>query len=197
VAGVRALTSAFRAGNFEPLDGKDTAAVITGSATLIDATTVAVGKGEDRITVTAPTILINTGTEPVIADIPGLANSSHAVSSTGLNQKDKLPERLAIVGGGYLGLEFAAIYQRFGTQVTEVVDVRDNETTSTLVYEKDGQTLTVDAEAVLAATGRMPAISKLNLEAAGVSTTARGAIEVDEDLRTSQSHIFASSPSAT
>jgi pyruvate/2-oxoglutarate dehydrogenase complex dihydrolipoamide dehydrogenase (E3) component len=131
-----------------------------------------------------------------------------------------------IVGGGYLGLEFAAIYQHFGTRVTvleatdrllsredydiaqaatdilagdgiqlitgaKVVDVRDNETTSSIVYEKDGQTLTVDAEAVLAATGRRPAISTLNLEAAGVRTTARGAIEVDAHLRTSQSHIFA------
>jgi probable pyridine nucleotide-disulfide oxidoreductase len=226
VAGVRALTSAFRAGNFEALDSKDTATVITGSATFIDAKTVAVGEGDDRITVTAPTILINTGSEPVIADIPGLANSSHLVSSTDLIQKDELPERLVIVGGGYLGLEFAAIYQHFGTKVTvlettdrllgredediaqaatdilagdgiqlitgaEVVDVRDNETTSTVVYEKDGQTITVDAEAVLAATGRSPAISNLNLEAAGVRTTARGAIEVDEHLRTSQSHIFA------
>jgi pyruvate/2-oxoglutarate dehydrogenase complex dihydrolipoamide dehydrogenase (E3) component len=226
VAGVKALTSAFRAGNFEALDGKDAAAVITGSAGFIDAKTVAVGEGEDRIIVAAPTILINTGSEPVTADIPGLTNSRHAVSSTDLIQKDTLPERLVIVGGGYLGLEFASIYQHFGSEVTvletadrllgredediaqaaieilagdgvqlitgaHVVEVRDNETTSTLIYEKDGQTLAVDADAVLAATGRMPAIANLNLEAAGVRTTARGAIEVDEHLRTSQSHIFA------
>jgi pyruvate/2-oxoglutarate dehydrogenase complex dihydrolipoamide dehydrogenase (E3) component len=226
VAGVRALTSAFRAGNFEALDGKDTATVITGAASFVDAHTVAVGEGADRITVTAPTILINTGSEPIDPDIPGLAESRHLVSSTELTQKEILPERLAIVGGGYLGLEFADIYQHFGAQVTvletadrllarededvaqaavdilagdgihlitgaQVVDVRDNETTSTVVYEKDGQTLTVEAEAVLAATGRRPAISNLNLEAAGVRTTARGAIEIDEHLRTSQPHIFA------
>jgi pyruvate/2-oxoglutarate dehydrogenase complex dihydrolipoamide dehydrogenase (E3) component len=226
VAGVRALTSAFRAGNYEALDGKDTATVITGAGSFVDAHTVAVGEGQDRITVTAPTILINTGSEPVVPGIPGLANSRHRVSSTDLIQKDELPERLVIVGGGYLGLEFAAIYQHFGAQVTvlesadrllpredadiaqavtdilagdgvrivtgaNVVDVRDNDTTSTVVYEKDGQTLSVETGAVLAATGRRPAISNLNLEAAGVRTTAHGAIEVDEYLRTTQPHIFA------
>jgi probable pyridine nucleotide-disulfide oxidoreductase len=226
VAGVRALTSAFRAGNFDALDGKDTATVITGTASFVDAHTVAIGEGPDRITVTAPTILINTGSEPITPDIPGLASSRHLVSSTELTQNQSLPERLAIVGGGYLGLEFADIYQHFGSRVTvletadrllaredddvaqattdilagdgirlitgaRVIDVRDNDSTSTIVYEKDGQTLTVEADAVLAATGRRPAISTLNLDLAGVRTQTRGAIEVDEHLRTSQSHIYA------
>jgi len=226
VAGVRALTSAFRAGNFESLDGKDTATVITGVARFVDAHVVAIGEGADQITVTAPTILINTGSEPVIPDIPGLAGSNHLVSSTDLIQTEHLPPRLVIVGGGYLGLEFAAIYRHFGTEVTvletaerllgredadiakavtdiltgdgialitgaTVVEVRDNGTTSTVTYEKDGQTRTIEAEAVLAATGRRPAISNLHLDAAGVRTTPRGAIEVDEHLRTDQPHIFA------
>jgi pyruvate/2-oxoglutarate dehydrogenase complex dihydrolipoamide dehydrogenase (E3) component len=226
VAGVRALTAAFRAGNFASLDGKDTATVITGAASFVDANTVSVGEGDDRITVTAPTILVNTGSEPITPDIPGLANSSHRVSSTDLIQQDQLPARLVIVGGGYLGLEFADIYQHFGAQVTvlesadrllgredddvaqvvadilagdgiqlitgaTVVDVRDGDSTSTIVYEKDGETFSVEAEAVLAATGRRPAISNLNLDAAGIRTTARGAIEVDKHLRTSQPHIFA------
>lgn len=226
VAGVRKLTSAFRAGNFEDLDGKDTATVITGTARFVDANTVAVGEGEDRITVSAPTILINTGSEPVVPSIPGLAESPHLVSSTDLIQQDRLPGRLVIVGGGYLGLEFAAIYQHFGTQVTvleaaerlleredadiaevatgilagegiqiitgaSVVEVRESGATATIVYEKDGQTLTIEAESLLSAIGRRPAISELDLEAAGVRTTARGAIRVDERLRTSQPHIFA------
>ncbi len=226
VAGVRALTSAFRAGNFDALDVKDSATVITGAARFVDAHTVAIGEGEDRITVTAPTILINTGSEAVIPGIPGLANSKHRVSSTDLIQQDQLPASLVIVGGGYLGLEFAAIYRHFGTDVTvletaerllgredediaqtvtdilsgdgirlvtaaTVVDARDNDTTTTVVYEKDGQTLTVEAEAVLAATGRRPAIANLHLDNAGVRITSHGAIEVDEHLRTNQPHIYA------
>ncbi len=226
VAGVRALTSAFRAGNFDSLDGKDTATVITGVAGFVDAHTVAVGSGADRITVTAPIILINTGSEPVVPDIPGLAGSRHLVSSTDLIQHDTLPARLVVVGGGYLGLEFAAIYRHFGSEVTvleaadrllgredediaqavtdilagdgielvtgaAVVDVRDHDATSTVVYEKDGETRAVEADAVLAATGRRPAVATLHLDAAGVHTSARGAIEVDKHLRTSQRHIFA------
>jgi pyruvate/2-oxoglutarate dehydrogenase complex dihydrolipoamide dehydrogenase (E3) component len=226
VAGVRALTSAFRAGNFESLDGKDTATVITGAARFTDPHTVTVGSGDDRITITARTILLNTGSEPIIPDIAGLATSRHLVSSTDLIQKDRLPKRLVIIGGGYLGLEFADIYQHFGAQVTvleatdrllgredddialaatdilagdgiqlitsaTVVEVRDHDTTSTITYEQDGHTHTVEADAVLAATGRKPATENLNLAAAGVRTTARGAVEVDEYLRTTQPHIFA------
>lgn len=118
IAGVRALTSAFRAGNFASLDGKDTATVITGTARFTDPHTVAVGEGDDRITVTAPTIILSTGSAPVIAPIPGLATSKHLVSSTELTQAATLPERLIVVGGGYLGLEFASIYRHFGTHVT-------------------------------------------------------------------------------
>ena len=226
VAGVRALTTAFRAGNFDALDGKDTATVITGAARFVDAYTVAVGEGQDLITVTAPTILINTGSEPIDPNIPGLATSRRLVSSTQLTQNEVLPERLVIVGGGYLGLEFADIYQHFGARVTvlesadrmlaredddvaaavtgilagdgihlitgaTVVSVRDNDATTTVSYEKDGQTLTLEADAVLPATGRRPAISNLDLAAAGIRVTNRGAIEVDDQLRTSQPHIFA------
>jgi pyruvate/2-oxoglutarate dehydrogenase complex dihydrolipoamide dehydrogenase (E3) component len=72
-----------------------------------------------------------------------------------------------------------------------VPDGPHHDTTATVVYEKDGRTQTVEAEAVLAATGRRPAIAGLDLEAAGVRTTSHGAIEVDEHLRTSQPHIFA------
>ncbi|WP_030908289.1 FAD-dependent oxidoreductase [Streptomyces sp. NRRL F-5126] len=226
VAGVRALTSAFRAGNFEAVDGMDTATVITGEAAFVDEHTVAVGAGDDRITVTAPTILINTGSEAVVPAIPGLAGSKHLVSSTDLIENDRLPASLVIVGGGYQGLEFAAIYRHFGAEVTvleaadrllprededialtaaeilagdgirivtgvRVTGVSDNDDTATVSYEKDGRTLTVDGHALLPATGRRPVTDHLNLQAAGVRTTARGAIEVDERLRTSRPHIFA------
>jgi pyruvate/2-oxoglutarate dehydrogenase complex dihydrolipoamide dehydrogenase (E3) component len=226
VEGVRALTSAFRAGNFESLDGKDTATVITGAARFLDPHTVAVGEGTDRITVTAPTILINTGSEPVVPAIPGLAAGAHLVSSTELTQTTSLPERLVVIGGGYLGLEFASIYRHFGTDVTvleaserllprededvagavadilagdgirvitgaRVSEVRDSGAVSTVVYEKDGVTHTVEASALLPATGRRAVTSELRLDAAGVRTAPNGSVEVDAYLRTSQPHIFA------
>jgi pyruvate/2-oxoglutarate dehydrogenase complex dihydrolipoamide dehydrogenase (E3) component len=200
--------------------------VITGAASFVDPHTVAIGEGADRITVSATTILINTGSEAIIPDIPGLANSSHLVSSTDLIQRDRLPERLVIIGGGYLGLEFASIYRHFGAEVTVieaadrllpredediaevateilagdgihivtnagVVDVCDDGEASFITYEHDGETKTVQADAILAATGRRPVTGALRLDAAGVRTTARGAVEVDEHLRTSQPHIYA------
>ncbi|MFE2445902.1 FAD-dependent oxidoreductase [Streptomyces melanosporofaciens] len=75
-----------------------------------------------------------------------------------------------------------------GAHTTEV---RDGESSATVVYEKDGRPHTVEADAVLAATGRAPVIGDLALEAAGVRVTERGAVEVDEHLRTSRPHIFA------
>lgn len=107
-----------RRGNFDTLSSIDTVTVITGRASFADPHTVTVVTRDEQLSVTADTILINTGSEPVVPDIPGLATSRYLVSSTELIETATLPERLAIVGGGYLGIEFAAIYRRFGAQVT-------------------------------------------------------------------------------
>jgi probable pyridine nucleotide-disulfide oxidoreductase len=223
---VQALTSLFRSGNFDALNNADTVTVVTGRATFVDPHTVAVGVGEDRLTIVAEKILINTGSEPVIPDIPGLRGSKYALTSTDLIRTTDLPERLAILGGGYLGIEFAAIYARFGSRVTvfeaaprilgredddvaavaedilagegieivtgaRVVEIRDGENDATVVFENGGLEHTHEVDAILAATGRAPATRGLGLDAAGVRTTSRGAVEVDEYLRTSQPHIYA------
>jgi pyruvate/2-oxoglutarate dehydrogenase complex dihydrolipoamide dehydrogenase (E3) component len=223
---VQAIREMMRRGNFDALDDADTVTVVTGRATFIDPHTVGVGAGSDRLTITAETILINTGSEPIIPDIPGLRESRHTLTSADLIETPSLPKRLAIIGGGYLGIEFASIYRRFGSQVTmfesaprilgredddiaavaegiltgegikiitgaHVTKVRNGETGATVVYQKDGRQHTVDVDAILSATGRAPATRDLGLDAAGVRTTARGAVEVDEYLRTSQPHIFA------
>lgn len=226
IAGVRELTTLFRAGNFEGLNGKPSAMVVTGTARFIDSNTVQVGEGDDALTVTAPTILINTGSEPVVPDIPGVRDSRFRVSSTDLIQRDRLPKRLAIVGGGYLGLEFAGIYRSFGADVTvlesadrlllredddvagavcdlltgdgvslitgaSVTVVSDGTDAATVTYVKDGASVELEVDAFLVAVGRRAAIDELDLTAAGVETTERGAIRVDDELRTSQPHIFA------
>ncbi len=118
VTKVQAVTKMMRDGNYEGLNGMETVTVLTGQAAFVDPHTVAVQAGRERLTVTADTILINTGSEPIIRDIPGLRDSQYTVTSTELIETTVLPERLTIIGGGYLGLEFAAIYRRFGSQVT-------------------------------------------------------------------------------
>ena len=226
VGEVHAITSLFRKGNLEGMESLDTATVVTGHAEFVDPHTVRVDTGEAPVTVRAEHILINTGSTPVIPDIPGLRDSAYLVTSTDLIHRVELPERLAIVGGGYLGIEFAAIYRRFGSRVTlfesssrilehedddiqavaekilvddgveivtgaNVTEIRDGAGEATVRYMNDGRERTLVADAVLAAAGRRPATEGLGLAAAGVRTTARGAVAVDEYLRTSQPHIFA------
>lgn len=226
VGEVQALTSTFRAGNFDSLNSADNVTVVTGHAAFTDPHTVGVTAAGDRLTITAETILINTGAEPIIPDIPGLRASKRTLTSTDLIQTTTLPERLTIVGGGYQGIEFASIYRRFGSKVTVfeaaprilgreddeavaaavdilqnegieiitgagVTEVRDLEAATTVTYEKDGREHTLETDAILAATGRAPATRGLGLDAAGVRTTERGAVEIDEHLRTSQPHIYA------
>ncbi|WP_434316053.1 FAD-dependent oxidoreductase [Leifsonia sp. P73] len=226
IEGVRKLTSAGRAANFKAIDSKELATVITGKARFVDPHTVAVGEGKDEITVTGSTILINTGSEPIVPPIDGIEASENLVSSSDLTRLQKLPEHLVIIGGGYLGLEFASIYRHFGSEVTvlEAADrllpkededvaavaaeilagdgitlitgsladrIEDVDGGTTVTYIKDGVSHAVRGDAVLPATGRKPATDGLNLEAAGVETTSRGAVVVDEHLRTTQPHIFA------
>ena len=118
VTGVRDLTSAFRKGNYEALNGADTTTVITGRASFEDAHTINVGEGEDRLSISAETIIINTGSQPVIPPIPGLRESAYLHTNVELIHRTDLPERLVVIGGGYLGLEFASIYHGFGSHVT-------------------------------------------------------------------------------
>ncbi|MGW3926123.1 FAD-dependent oxidoreductase, partial [Streptomyces sp. NPDC005093] len=77
VTKVQAVTKMMRDGNYEGLNGMETVTVLTGQAAFVDPHTVAVQAGRERLTVTADTILINTGSEPIIRDIPGLRDSPY------------------------------------------------------------------------------------------------------------------------
>ncbi|GAA3082242.1 FAD-containing oxidoreductase [Rhizobium viscosum] len=68
---------------------------------------------------TAPKIFLNVGARPVIPDMPGLADVDY-LTSTGIIHLDSLPKHLAIIGGSYIGLEFAQMYRRFGAEVTVI-----------------------------------------------------------------------------
>ncbi|NBC88689.1 MAG: glutathione-disulfide reductase [Alphaproteobacteria bacterium] len=71
----------------------------------------------DNREVTAGTILIATGGRPFVPDVPG---KEHAITSNEAFHLNKLPERIVIVGGGYIGVEFAAIFNALGSTVTLV-----------------------------------------------------------------------------
>ncbi|WP_426238073.1 FAD-containing oxidoreductase [Pararhizobium sp. DWP1-1-3] len=70
-------------------------------------------------TLTAPQIFLNVGARPVIPDLAGI-HSIDYLTSTSILKLDTLPRHLAVIGGSYIGLEFAQIYRRFGSQVTVI-----------------------------------------------------------------------------
>ena len=82
-------------------------------ATLADAHTIEVG-GE---TVTAENILVATGGWPVVPEIPG---KEHAITSNEAFYLPELPRRVVVVGGGYIAVEFAAIFHGYGAEVTQL-----------------------------------------------------------------------------
>lgn len=100
----------------------------------------------------APRIFLNTGARAVEPDWPGLAGSGWLSNRT-LLDLDVLPEHLLIVGGSYIGLEFAQVYRRFGSRVTVVehgprIVSREDEDVSTAMREMlegEGIRFVVDA----------------------------------------------------
>jgi len=215
--------------NHRMLADLDAVTLIDGRARFVGERTVEVSAGADRLTVTAPTVVVNTGAVPVRPDLPGVEAaiaSGRVHDSTSLQHADPFPQRLAVVGAGPIGLEFASMFAGFGAEVTLVnrrprllpeededvaaevqqvlegdgitvlheaslAAVEDGPDAAVAVLEVAGQERRIEVEAVLLATGRRPATADLGLEAAGIDVDGRGAIVVDEHLRTSAHGVYA------
>jgi pyruvate/2-oxoglutarate dehydrogenase complex dihydrolipoamide dehydrogenase (E3) component len=67
--------------------------------------------------VTADRIFINTGLRPRYPDLPGL-NAVPCLDSTSIMELAEIPDHLLVLGGGYVGVEFAQMFRRFGSKVT-------------------------------------------------------------------------------
>ncbi|QEN15736.1 FAD-dependent oxidoreductase [Mycolicibacterium sp. ELW1] len=113
------LTTDLRAVNFAMLDNLDTVTVLTGHARFTDPHTLRVETVDGAtVTVVAQSIVVGTGSRPVLPDIPGLSTTPQVMTSTELLSLPELPELLTVLGGGYVGLEFAAMFARYGSEVT-------------------------------------------------------------------------------
>jgi len=97
------------------LGGTSNLTVIRGHAQFESAKTVRVG---DRL-IEAEQFFINVGARALVPDMPGIADVPYLDNST-MMHVDFLPEHLIIVGGSYIGLEFAQMYRRFGSRVTVI-----------------------------------------------------------------------------
>jgi len=99
-------------------------------------------------------IFINTGARPSIPEIPGLADSGYLTNET-VMELTTVPEHLVVLGGGYVGLEFAQMFSRFGSQVSiiqntaQIVPREDPEVAAELQksLEAEGITFLLNARA--------------------------------------------------
>ncbi|WP_105428452.1 FAD-containing oxidoreductase [Neorhizobium sp. T6_25] len=104
-----------RHGNESWLEGMPNCTLIRGHARFEDKNTIRVG---DEL-LTAPQIFLNVGGRAAIPDFPGVGDVPYMTNSD-IVLLDRVPKHLVIIGGSYIGLEFAQIYRRFGAEVTVV-----------------------------------------------------------------------------
>ena len=156
----------------------------------------------------APHIIVATGSETKWLPIEGVDSDPRVVDSTGLLALTELPKRLCIIGAGVIGMEFASIFNRFGSEVTvieylkECLPALDSDIAKRLrkLLEKRGitfkmktavQSLTdIDADVILMATGRKPRIQS-DFANAGFEYDERMGIKVDEHFETTVKGIYA------
>ena len=94
--------------------------LIFGEASLRDASTVTVRlKAGGTRELSAGKIVINTGGRPSVPPVPGIESVQY-LDSTGIMELKILPEHLIVLGGGYIGLEFAQMFRRFGARITVI-----------------------------------------------------------------------------
>jgi glutathione reductase (NADPH) len=93
---------------------KRNVALIRGRAQLVDAHTVAVGDG----TLRAGNVVIATGGLPIVPEIPG---AEHGITSDGFFQLPERPQRVALVGSGYVSVELAGVFNALGSATTVLV----------------------------------------------------------------------------
>jgi len=194
--------------------------VVFGWASLSDPHTVCVRTAAGVERTRARHILVATGGRPMVPEFVG---SQHVLTSDGMFDLEPFPQRLVVVGGGYIASEFASIFNGLGSQVTQLyrgdqilrgfdddvrqhlaremrkhgVDLRLNLEVTSIekrpaelrIQLTDGSC--VSADAVLYATGRIPNVAGLGLEAVGVTLGPQDAVQIDSNYRTSVPSIYA------
>ena len=221
------MTTVLRNKNYHMVADEETATVLDGTAKFIDNHTIEIvlDSGE-RTEVKGERIFINTGATPIIPQIKGLKESKYILDSTAAMDQNSLPNELVILGAGYIGMEFASMFARYGAKVTvldtnekflkredddisemlfndlsqdgiefnlgaKVVEVKDLSDKVEIIYEINGKKQTVKADKLLVATGRKPVTEGLGLENTDIELDERGAIKVDDYLRTTAENVWA------
>ena len=227
----RDIVDQFRAGSTRRL--KDAGVeVIMGEARFKDGKTLNVTMNNlfPDITISADLIFINTGERPASPKIRGIENvdPAYILDSTSIQEIDNVPKDLVVVGGGYVGLEFAQLFRRLGANVSiiqrgrQLLPREDLDIAECMlkILEEDGIKIylhsdisTIRSEShpinvsilshddasvdevrgthLLVAAGRVPNTTTLNLPVAGIATTEKGYIVVNERLETTSPGVYA------
>jgi mercuric reductase len=195
--------------------------VVRGEARFTDGHSLAVTLtegGERRIPFDR--CLIATGASASVPPVPGLRDTPYWTSTEAL-ASDTIPTRLAVIGSSVVAVELAQAFARLGSQVTilarsallfredpaigealteafraEGITVLEQTQASVVSFTDDEFMLVtghgdVRADRLLVATGRAPSTGGLHLDAAGVALDARGAIAIDDRMRTSAADVYA------
>lgn len=92
--------------------------IITGKASFKSNKVISINLGDHQENIEANNIIINTGATPIKPNIVGINNTKNVFNSTEIQNINFKPKKLAIIGGGHIGLEFANIYKNIGSEVT-------------------------------------------------------------------------------
>ena len=116
----RSVVESARAANLHNLETALGHDLIIGTARFIAPKTIEVATAEGTTRhITADRVFINTGTRPLIPSVPGLKDTEFLTSES-IMELNQLPEHLIVLGSGYIGLEFAQMFRRFGSRVTVI-----------------------------------------------------------------------------
>ncbi len=203
------------------------AELIMGSGRFVAPKTIEVTSADNPVRLLqGQHVVINTGTHATMDPTPGLREANPLTHVEAL-ELDRVPEHLLVLGGGFVGLEFAQAMRRLGSRVTVIdrnprlVHREDQDVSAALLElfrdegidvltdtriarvqgksgesvklsaQRNGANLLLEGTDLLVATGRTPNTSGIGLEVAGVETTDRGYIQVNERLETTAPGVWA------
>ena len=118
VTAKKELIAKLNKANYDKVAGVPNVKVIDGIASFVNADVVEVKTDSEIVQIQAERIFINTGLVPVVPKIEGLNLSERIHTSETIMDMETFPESLAIVGSGYIGLEFTSTYSLFGSKIT-------------------------------------------------------------------------------
>ncbi|MBC2851750.1 FAD-dependent oxidoreductase [Cetobacterium sp. 8H] len=119
------IISKLREANYNKLNSIQNVDIFNGEGSFETENEIKINYGESSEVIFGDKIFINTGAKTVVPDILGLKDTRNIYDSTSIMNLKTLPKKLAIIGGGYIGLEFASIFNNFGSEVSVIEGNKD------------------------------------------------------------------------